>query len=310
LNNILSIRVTIASVVAAHGITPKVGDTYFNTTTKKRYQVTIVTGTDVTYRQLGGYNQIKFGTAINSTTDFAFTAPTSITADYFSVGDVYINTTTGYIYECIGVSSRTGIIFIRRYKPALSDLEKVTWISSSHTNSQLPTAKAVYDYVENNKWTLVRDTTSWTTISNNITDPTPTLVTCNNSFSVGDVLAFELAISGYTNRPFIVQSVLTLNNSNPDTGNIFKAEGLTTYGQGYGLMNTYTEVRHYIKFSYSNETNLMFKTVGLYGTPEEYPSASPLAIKYAKDEYDNDIKNVTSEIGSNALQVRRIWRIR
>ena len=87
-SSILSITVTIASVVAAHAITPKVGDTYFNTTTKKRYQVTAITSTDVTYRQLGGYNQTKFGTAIDSTSESAFIATTSITADYFSLGDI------------------------------------------------------------------------------------------------------------------------------------------------------------------------------------------------------------------------------
>lgn len=136
-SNILSITVTIASVVAAHTITPKVGDTYFNTTTKKRYQVTTVTSTDVTYRQLGGYNQTKFGTAIDSTSESAFTAPTSITADYFSLGDIYINTTTGYIYECTGVTSRTGVIFTRRYAPTGKIKIGSTWYTATLNGTTL-----------------------------------------------------------------------------------------------------------------------------------------------------------------------------
>lgn len=193
-------------------------------------------------------------------------------------------------------------------------LDKVIAMPATPTDSQIPTAKLlkthVEEYVESKKWTLVRDTTAWTTISNLFSNSTPTLISCNSSFIVGDVLAFELAISGYTDRPFIVQSVLTLSSTNPDSGNIFKAEGLTTYGQGYGAVNVYKEVRHYIKFSFSEGTNLRFKTAGSYGEAAQYPSASPLAINYKKDDYDNTIQNVTSEIGTGHLQVRRIWRIR
>ena len=124
-----------------------------------------------------------------------------------------------------------------------------------------------------------------------------------------------MAIWGYTDRPFIVQSVLTLNISDPHTGNInagniFKAEGLTTYGETYGAINTYKEVRHYIKFGYSDGTNLMFKTVGAYGDSTDYPTARPLTINYERDDQNNTIRNVTSEKGKDHLQVRRIWRIR
>lgn len=195
-------------------------------------------------------------------------------------------------------------------------LSKVTSISGSSTDNQIPSAKAVYDYVEtaksnieNRKWALIRDTTSWTTISTiGDVNGTPKLIPCtfHDGFSVGDVLAFELAIDGYTDRPFIVQSVLTLNSTNPDTGNIFKAEGLTTYDRSPPV-TIYEEVRHYIKFSYSEGINLRFKSVGWHGPS---PTAKPLAINYIKDDYTNAPQEVKSKGSNSALLVRRIWRIR
>ena len=198
----------------------------------------------------------------------------------------------------------------------LKDSDKVTTIASVSTDNNIPSAKAVYDYVEtaksnieNRKWALIRDTTSWTTISTiGDVNGTPTLISCsfNDGFSVGDVLAFELAIDGYTDRPFIVQSVLTLNSVNPDTGNIFKAEGLTTYDRSPPV-TIYEEVRHYIKFSYSEGINLRFKSVGWHGPS---PTAKPLAINYIKDDYTNAPQEVKSKGSNSALLVRRIWRIR
>jgi hypothetical protein len=121
-SNILTITLPISEIVNAHSVSPKVGDLYFNTTTKKLYRVVSITGSNVSYRQMSSGIQTRFGTVVYAANNTQFTAPTSITADYYGLGDIHIHTITGSVYECTGVTSRTGVQFTRRtpYQPELS----------------------------------------------------------------------------------------------------------------------------------------------------------------------------------------------